>query len=187
MAIVTDAIPVGLVVRKAPGVTRWAKWSWRVVALLPGAGPADWKELRREGEAVEYHAATMTLTLYSSDTDSYHVTLNGRTPSIYVVMRANEDPKNEIPWKIELITANAYEGQGYAESGDGLVELVPMPLSMIGWVRDFVAENHVEAPFVKRKRNKKRIDLVEDGKGDPRIHQVSDVYRAPRASVRRDH
>ncbi|MDE0408553.1 MAG: DUF3305 domain-containing protein, partial [Alphaproteobacteria bacterium] len=35
-------------------------------------------------------------------------------------------------------------------------------------------------PFVKRQRDRRRVDLAEDGKGDPRIRQMSDVYRAPR-------
>jgi hypothetical protein len=61
-----------------------------------------------------------------------------------------------------------------------------MPLGLIGWVRDFVAEHHVEEPFIKRKRDRKRVDLVEDGKGDPRIRQLSDVYRAPRGTSRGD-
>ena len=41
--------------------------------------------------------------------------------------------------------------------------------------------------FIKRKRDKKRIDLREDGKGDERIRQVADVYRAPASAKRRLH
>lgn len=186
MAVIRETMPVGIIVRKTPGVTRWAKWSWKVVALVPGATEATWREMRRDGDAVEYHAATMTLELFSSDTQSYRVALSSKTPSAYVVLRDNTDPEDDAPWKVELITANAFEGQGYAESGDGLVELVPMPLPMIGWVRDFVNEHHSEEEFIKRKRDKKRVDLVEDGKGDPRIRQTSDVYRAPRNSLRGD-
>ena len=33
--------------------------------------------------------------------------------------------------------------------------------------------------FVKRKRDRKRIDVREDGIGDARIRQTADVYRAP--------
>ena len=42
-------MPLGIVLRRAPGVTRWAKWSWKATAVLPGAGEADWRELRRDG------------------------------------------------------------------------------------------------------------------------------------------
>ncbi len=180
MAVIRDTIPVGIIVRRTPGVTRWATWSWRVSALLPGAGPADWRELRREGDAVEFHAATMTLELFSSDTQGYVVSLASKTPCLYVVLSEDDSADAKLPWKPELLTASAFEGQGYAESGEGLVERVPMPLPLISFVRDFVQAHHVEEEFAKRKRDRKRVDLVEDGKGDARIRQLSDVYRAPR-------
>lgn len=180
MALVRATLPLGIVVRKTPGVTRWAAWSWKVVAVLPGAGPADWHELRRDGEAVEYHAATLPLDLYSTDTEAYLVTLAARRPGIVVVLRDSADPKSTCPYEPVVVTASAYEGQDYMDSGDGLIELVPMPAGLIGWIADFVRTHHVEEPFIKRKRDKARTDLVEDGKGDARIRQFSDVYRAPR-------
>ncbi len=180
MALVRATLPLGIVVRRTPGVTRWAKWSWKVVAVLPGAGAADWRELRREGEAVEYHAATLPLTLWSSDTEAYQVALGSRVPGVTVVLAEADDLNATMPFVPTLVTASAYEGQDHLDSGDGLVELVPMPEGLIAWVRDFVDEHHVEEPFIKRKRDRKRIDLVEDGKGDPRVRQMSDVYRAPR-------
>lgn len=180
MALVRAAMPVGIVVRKTPGVTRWAAWAWKVVAVLPGAGPADWRELRREGEAVEYHAATLQLDLWSSDTEAYLVALAARTPGVVVVLHPTSDPAAAVPWVPALITASPYDGQDYMDSGDSLIEMVPMPPGLIAWVRDFVSAHHVEVPFVKRRRDAMRIDLVEDGKGDARIYQFSDVYRAPR-------
>lgn len=182
MALTRASMPIGIVVRKAPGVTRWAKWSWRVVAVLPGAGPAQWRELRREGEVVEYHAATLTLDLWSSDTEAYLVSLSAKTPSLIVVLRETTGLEAKMPFEPVIVTASAYEGQDYLDSGDGLIEAVPMPLGVIGWLRDFVQEHHVEEVFIKRKRDKHRVDLVEDGKGDARIRQLSDVYRAPRGA-----
>ena len=186
MALERASMPVGIVVRRTPGVTRWAKWAWKVVAVLPGAQPANWRELRRDGEAVEYHAATLTLDLWSTDTEAYRVALAAKTPGVVVVLRDDPEPVQDIPWRPEIITASPYEGQDYMDSGDGLIELVPMPLSMIGWVRDFVERHHVEEGFVKRQRDRLRVDLVEDGKGDARIRQLSDVFRAPRGGNRGD-
>ena len=77
MALERASMPVGIVVRRTPGVTRWAKWAWKVVAVLPGAPPANWRELRRDGEAVEYHAATLTLDLWSTDTEAAASTRRG--------------------------------------------------------------------------------------------------------------
>lgn len=181
MALVRASMPVGIIVRRSPGVTRWAKWAWKVIAVLPGAGPADWRELRHDGDTADFHAATLTLDLWSTDTEAYQVAMASKIPGVIVVLREDAAPGARMPWAPFAITASPYEGQDYMDSGDGLVEQVPMPLTMIGWVRDFVAAHHVDEPFIKRKRDRKRVDLVEDGRGDARIRQMSDVYRAPRA------
>ncbi|MET1412451.1 DUF3305 domain-containing protein [Roseibium sp. HPY-6] len=173
------AIPVGVVVRRLPGVTRWQKWSWRPVSLLPGAKDADWTVLREEGEAVEYHAATLNLELHRTDTEAYLTALSDKVPSIYVVMRPSEEVGRDVPMDVLLLTASAYEGQDYADTSDVMVEKVPMPPGLIAWIREFVEQHHEDEIFIKRKRDKKRIDLKEDGIGDARIRQVSDVYRAP--------
>jgi|GEM_PF-5408574 len=85
-------MPIGIIVRRTPGVTRWAAWAWRVVGALPGAGRANWRELRREGEAVEYHAATLTLDLWSSDTEAYRVALGAKVPGLIVVLHEDREP-----------------------------------------------------------------------------------------------
>ena len=179
MTLVRATLPIGIVVRKVPGVTRWAAWSWKVVAVMPGAGPAKWKELRRDGDAVEYHAATLPLDLWSTDTEAYLAALSSRTPGLVVVLREALDGDSDLPWTPTFVTASPYEGQDYMDSGDGLIEQVPMPAGLIAWVQKFCDDNHVEEVFVKRKRDKKRVDLVEDGKGDPRVRQMADVFRAP--------
>ncbi|WP_170403635.1 DUF3305 domain-containing protein [Ruegeria arenilitoris] len=174
-------MPVGVVVRKTPGVTRWARWNWRAVAVLPGAPPADWIELRREGDAVEYHAATLPLKLWSDETEAYLANLSDSQPSLYLVLR--DDAEGDRPLNAFLITASPYEGQDYADTGEEIVEKIPMTEGLIAWVRDFTLAHHRDEVFVKRRRDKKRVDLVEDGKGDARIRQTSDVYRAPRRAV----
>jgi len=170
------SMPLGIVIRRVPGVTRWARHVWKAVAVLPGAGKADWKELRRDEDAVEYHAATLPLELFRTDTEAYLHGLSAKVPAIYVVMRSSE---NEHPLEVTLATASPYEAQDYADTGEELVEKVPMPDGLIAWIRDYVELHHEDEVFVKRRRDKTRVDLKEDGIGDARIRQTSDVYRAP--------
>ena len=158
-------------------MTRWAKWVWRPVAVLPGAPAADWRELRREGEAVEYHAATLDLTLHRADTEAYRVALANDPPSVYVVLRPASGTGN--PYEVFAVTASPFEAQDHADAGDDLVEPVPMPPALVGWLTDFVARHHRETPFVKRKRDRVKVEAVEDGRGDPRIRQEGDVFRSP--------
>ena len=173
-------IPLGIVIRKTPAKSKWIDWSWKAVAILPGAAEADWVQLRCEGEAVEYHAATVPLELWPTDTEAYLAGLSARTPSVGVILRETTDPNASEAIEVVLATASPYETQDYLDSGEEIVELVPMPSGLIALIRDFVKEHHEEEVFVKRKRDKKRVDVVEDGKGDIRISQLSDVYRAPR-------
>lgn len=177
-AAIHITMPLGVVVRKSPGVTRWAKWAWRVSAVLPGAAQANWRELRRDGETVEYHAATLPLTLWAAETEAYLTNLADGAPSIYVVLR--NEPDGNAPLDVAVVTASPFEAQDYTDNGDDLVEKVPMSAGLAAWIEEFTLKHHVEDTFVKRKRDRKRVDLTENGKGDERIHQTSDVFRAPR-------
>lgn len=176
------AMPLGIVLRKKPGVTRWVPWVWSATAVLPGAGADDWRELRRDGDVVEFHAATVMLELHGAETEAYLHGLTAQTPSIYVVMR---EADGDCPLEIVLATASPYEAQDYTDSGEEIVEKVPMPEGLADWVRSFVEEFHEDEAFVKRKRDKKRIDLVQDGIGDERIGGLSDVYASPDLKRRR--
>lgn len=171
-----DAMPLGVVVRRLPGVTRWATYTWKAVAVLPGAAQARWQELRREGEAVEFHAATLVLELHGAETEAYLHGLAAAEPAIYVVMREGQ---GEAPLDVVLVTASPYEAQDYTDSGEELVEKVPMPDGLRAWVQTFVEAHHQEEAFIKRKRDKKRVDLVQDGIGDPRIVGAADIYASP--------
>lgn len=153
------------------------------MAALPGAGPADWREMRREGDAVEFHAATCQLDLHGADTEAYLHGLSAATPCLYVVLRETGDT-GARPLDVLLVTASPYEAQDYCDSGEEIVEKVPMPHGLVAWVRTFVEEHHSEEVFVKRRRDKKRVDLNEDGVGDARIVQTTDVYRAPTTARR---
>lgn len=179
-------IPLGIVIRKSPGVTRWAAWSWRVVAVLPGAGPAEWREMRRDGEAVEYHAATVPLELHRTQTEAYLQGISSRVPSVYVVMRPSSQPERApAPYEVVLATASPFEAQDYADSSEDVVEKVPMPEGLTAWVRDFINAHHEEEEFRKRRRDTVAQGADQHGIGDPRISQLSDVYRVPDAAQRR--
>lgn len=180
----SQSMPVGVVVRCLPGVTGWVQKVWKPVSILPGAGPAEWRLLREEDGASEYHAATVPLELHRTETDAYLVALAEEVPCVYVVLRENEDPDTAHPYEVLLVTASPYEGQDYADTAEEIVEKVPMPDGVIAWINQFVEAHHEEEEFVKRRRVKKRIDSQEDGIGDARISQLTDVYRSPSAKRR---
>ena len=173
-------MPLGVVLRKAPGVTRWAAWTWRAIAVLPGAPETSGQVLRHEGDAVDYHAATVPLELHHTQTEAYLQGLSAKVPSVYVVMRHGDAAhRTGPPLDIVLATASPFEAQDYADTGEEIVEKVPMPGGLIAWVREFVEAHHEHEDFRKRRRDTRTTGDAQDGIGDPRIPQMRDVYRAP--------
>ena len=172
------SMPVGVIVSKTPGVTRWAKWAWKVTGVIPNSAQADWRELRREGDAIEYHAGTVDLVLHRTDTEAYLVALSNKPPSVYVALRKSDAPDRE--YDVFTVTASAYEGQDLLDSGEDLVEQVPMSEGLMSWVWDFVEKHHTQEEFKKRRRDRVDMNVKQDGIGDERIRQQADVYRAPR-------
>jgi len=172
-------LQVGAVVRRSPGVTRWARDIWKPVAVIPGAPEAFWKELVREGEVVDYHAGTVAMELFRADVESYLVSLNMTVPSVWVILDRDESHRSPSGWFVSTITASAFEAQEALGSGESIVEAVPIPESLAAWIDEFIQMHYIEEPFKKRRRDKHRVDGIQDGKGDARIPQQSDVFRAP--------
>ncbi|WP_041340745.1 DUF3305 domain-containing protein [Marinobacter similis] len=170
---------VGAVVRRSPGVTRWVKEIWKPVAVIPGAPDAFWKELVREEDVVDYHAGTVTMELFRADVEGYLVSLNMAVPSIWIIMDRDVTSQSPSGWVVSTITASAHEALDALDSGESIVEAVPIPESMAAWIKEFIDMHYIEEPFKKRRRDEVRVDGAEDAKGDPRIRQESDVYRAP--------
>lgn len=172
-------LKIGAVVRRSPGVTRWARETWKPVAVIPGAPEAFWKELVREGEVVDYHAGTVAMELFRDDVEGYLVSLNMTVPSVWVVMDKDQTNRSPSGWFVSAVTASAHEALDTLDSGESIVESVPIPESLAGWIKEFIDMHYVEEPFKKRRRDEINVDGTEEGKGDARIRQESDVYRAP--------
>jgi len=170
---------VGAVVRRSPGVTRWAKVIWKPVAVIPGAPEAFWKEMVRDGDVVDYHAGTVTMELFRADVEGYLVSLNMAAPSVWIILDKDVTSQSPSGWVVSTVTASAHEALDALDSGESIVEAVPIPESLAAWIKEFIDMHYIEEPFKKRRRDEVRVDGVEDAKGDPRIRQESDVFRAP--------
>jgi hypothetical protein len=159
------SIPIGVVVAKVKIDHKWADWSWRPVAIIPGAPPVNgWKEIDSGEGWTHYHCGTLPLTLYRSDTEAYKVNLSDTPPKVYVVLRRNDEGGEDRPYFVETVTASPYEAQDFVDPGEDIVEPVPMPPGLAAWVQAFVDEHHVEREFKKRRRDRPDPDAQKFGK-----------------------
>lgn len=175
------SMPLGVVVARRPGVTRWARWRWDAPAVLPGAGPADGRALPAPEGAEARHLATLPLTLFRGETEAYRVALANEPPLVWAVLRFAEDAATDAWPEVHAVTASAFEAQDFDDAGDDIVVAVPAPPALVAWIAAFIERHHVDEPFIKRRRDRAKTDGADDGIGDPRVRQAADVYRAPSA------
>gem|GEM_PF-362150 len=149
-----ESMRVGVVVEKRALNNRWVKHEWRPVAVVPGAPElADWTELGSGEGWTQYHARSMDLQLFRKETEGYKRTLSQNPSAVFVVMRPLEDDLDrEHEVEVFHVTVCPYEAESYEVSGEESVEGVVMPDLMRAWMQAFVAENHKDEPFYKRKR-----------------------------------
>jgi len=145
-------ITVGVVVERRKAASQWIDFTWRPVAVLAGeAVAAPWTQLAAGGDAATFYAGAADVDLYVSETGNYRDNLAMQPPSIWVALRPTGV---EPPYELAGVTADPAEGESYTQSGEHVVEAVPMPAPVRAIVETFVAEHHVERPFFKRKRDR---------------------------------
>jgi hypothetical protein len=160
-------IPVGVIVERSKSANPWADFYWRAVSVLAGQPDTPvWTKLSGDGERTTFYAGTATVELYRTETGFYRDNLLSGAPGLWVALRVVDgDP----PFTVSVVTADPAEGESLTETATDLVEQVPMPEAIQRVVAAFVAEHHVEQPFVKRKRDRANPEaLARRTPGDDR-------------------
>jgi hypothetical protein len=147
------SIPLGVVIARERIDHPWQEYAWRPVSVFLNAPEVgEWRELRRDAGATHYHAATLPLELHAKETLGYRANLAEATPSVYVVLR--EGGPGGVPMHVALVTASPHEAEAYGQVSEEIVGAVAMPEPLVELIEAFVAEHHVEEPFIKRQRQK---------------------------------
>ncbi len=145
-------IPVGVVVERRKPANPWIDEVWQPVGILAGEpDTAPWTILQSDDDRTSFYAGGAEIALYRTETGYYRDNLSSGRPLVWVAVRPTGV---EPPLDIVAVTADPAEGESLTQSSDDLVEAVPMPPAVRAIVEAFVAEHHVERPFVKRKRDR---------------------------------
>lgn len=145
-------IPVGVIVERSKSISQWDDFYWRAAGVLAGQPQTPpWTKLSDDGERATFYAGTAEIELYRTETTYYLANLESGSPALWVALRATgEDP----PYTVAAVTADPAEGESLTETATDMIEQVPMPEAIQETLAAFVAEHHVEQPFVKRKRDR---------------------------------
>jgi hypothetical protein len=142
---------IGVLAERRQPAQSLAGPSWQVAGVLTEPPPHDpWTEIRRDGDDVLFYAGTSVLEFHKSETGNYRDNLATGAPRLWIVLRPTDrDPGMELA----LVTADPDEGESMTGAGDLVVEALAMPQQIADALAAFVAEHHVERPFIKRSRS----------------------------------
>jgi hypothetical protein len=143
-------IEVGVVVERRKARSMWADFLWRPVSVFAGKASAmPWTPLGTEAESTLFYAGEAVIELHRTETANYRNNLASGAPALWVALRPAASAR---PYELIAVTADPAEGEAFTDAGNNLVEAVPMPPDVLAAVARFIAEHHVERPFLKRRR-----------------------------------
>jgi Protein of unknown function (DUF3305) len=158
-------IMVGVVVERRKAKSAWVDFLWRPVSVFAGSpSAAPWTPLDTGTEMTLFYAGEAAVELHRTESTNYRDNLASGAPSLWVALKPST---SEQPYEILAVTADPAEGEAFTDAGANLVEAVPMPPEVMETVLQFMAEHHVERPFIKRRRQPAEPVLArrEDRKG----------------------
>lgn len=145
-------IPVGVVVERRAAKSLWLDFLWRPIsALAGGSSAAPWTVIGMTSEAILFYAGEAVIELHRTETTNYRDNLASGAPVLWVVLRP---AASAHAYELLAVTADPAEGEAFTDAGNDLVETVPMPAVIAQAIGDFIAEHHVDRPFVKRRRQR---------------------------------
>jgi hypothetical protein len=143
----------------------WADFLWRPVSVFVGSPSAvPWTPRGTESETTLFYAGQAVIELHRTETTNYRDNLSSGAPALWVALHPAASGQT---YEILAVTADPAEGEAFTDAGSYLVEAVPMPSEVVETIVQFLAEHHVERPFVKRRRQPVEQTLAwrEDEKG----------------------
>ncbi len=184
-------MPVRVILLRKKSKSPWIKFNWSVYDVLPGSGTNDSSiqpliddnhvDSKHTGKSDLFKVET-EIDLHRAEAEAYVENLGSSDPSIYIVLRpdAPDEEPSEHGIVLESVSLSPYIIQDYEDIGEDQIEKVALGGPIAKFLEDFVSNHFKPVKFKKRQRDRKHItDLVEEGKGDPRVRQTSNIFRAP--------
>jgi hypothetical protein len=150
-----ERIAVGVMVERCKARSAWTDFLWRPVSVFVGSpSAAPWTPLGMEAETTLFYAGEAAIELHRTEASNYRDNLASGSPALWIVLRPTA---SELPYELVAVTADPSEGEGFTDAGNNLVEQTPMPPDIAEMVGQFVAQHHIDRPFVRRQRDGQKL------------------------------
>lgn len=194
---------VRLIIERQSIDNQWQSHRWVIHDLVPlelsvgdGLPPSNDVQFQRLRQPSDddlgdlLFTAEASLDLHRAEAEAYAENLASSEPAIYAVLRHNEDEDDsgddEIDIHLAEISLSPYNIQDYEDCGEDQVEKLPLQGPIAEFVKEFVEIHFKPEPFIKRKRDKARVDRDQLGGADPRLRRDGDMFQVPSDRKKRD-
>ena len=181
---------VRVIAERQPLDNPWVSHKWAVHDLIPldisaglGALPSGditLQPLHADSSELDLYMADIRIDLHHAEAEAYAENLQSSDPAIYVVLRRTEDvdtDEEEDSKKVQAcadvrlfdVSLSPYNIQDYEDCGEDQIEKLPLQGPIAQFVEAFVEQHFTPEVFVKRKRDKARIDADTQRGGDARL------------------
>ena len=194
---------VKIIIERQPIDNIWQSHRWVIHDLVPlnlragdGLPPSNdihferLRQVKSGEESLSLFIAEATLDLHGAEAEAYADNLASAEPSIYAVFRKNEDDDDNSDEEVDIhlaeISLSPYNIQDYEDCGEDQVEKLPLHGPIADFVKDFVDVHFKPEPFIKRKRDKARLERDQMGQADPRLKTQGNAFKIPSNKKRLD-
>jgi len=181
---------VRVIVERQPLDNPWISHKWAVHDLIPldisaglGALPSGdiiLQPLHADSSELDLYMADIRIDLHHAEAEAYAENLQSSDPAIYVVLRRIEDVDTDeeedringqasADVRLFDVSLSPYNIQDYEDCGEDQIEKLPLQGPIAQFVESFVEQHFTPEVFVKRKRDKARIDADTQRGGDARL------------------
>ena len=181
---------VRVIVERQPLDNPWISHKWAVHDLIPldisaglGALPSGdiiLQPLHADSSERDLYMADIRIDLHHAEAEAYAENLQSSDPAIYVVLRRIEDVDTDeeedsingqasADVRLFDVSLSPYNIQDYEDCGEDQIEKLPLQGPIAQFVESFVEQHFTPEVFVKRKRDKARIDADTQRGGDARL------------------
>jgi hypothetical protein len=179
---------VRVILAKKSVENAWVDHQWEVHDLLPleqengdGTFPVGYVPVRPMREELGLFMADVKIDLHHAEAEAYAENIQSSDPSIYIVLRSvDEDIEEDMggldgikdaEMIVVEVSLSPYTIQDYEDCGEDKIMKVPLTGPIARLVEDFVEKFFKPEEFIKRKRDRARIDEDRNRGGDRRIRR----------------
>ena len=124
-----------------------------------------------------YFFAEASIDIHRAEAEAYAENLQSSDPAIYIVLREGlyddeieeSDENSDIDVHLAEVSLSPYNIQDYEDSGEDIIKKIPLKGPISDLLEKFVEQHFKPEEFIKRKRDRARIDENVIRGGDQRL------------------